>query len=37
MVAEGIEYTRRASPLHTAPTPQIRAAFARARTARAAK
>ena len=37
MVAEGIKYTRRASPLHVAPTPEIRAAFARARTSKASK
>jgi hypothetical protein len=37
MVAEGIKYTRRASPLHVAPTPEIRAAFARARKAQAPK
>jgi hypothetical protein len=37
MVAEGIKYTRRASPLHVSPTPEIREALARARKARASK
>ena len=37
MVAEGIKYTRRASPLHVSPTPEIRDALARARKAQAAK
>jgi hypothetical protein len=27
MVAEGIKYTRKASPLHVSPTPEIRAAL----------
>jgi hypothetical protein len=37
MIAEGIKYTRRASPLHVAPTPEIRDALARARGARASR
>jgi hypothetical protein len=37
MVAEAIKYTRRASPLHVSPTPEIRAALARARKAQASK
>jgi hypothetical protein len=37
MVAEGIKYTRRASPLHVAPTPEIREALARARKAQTSK
>jgi hypothetical protein len=33
MLAEGIKYVRRASPLHVSPTPEIEAAVARQKTA----
>jgi len=33
MLAEGIEYVRRASPLHLSPTPEIEAAVALSKAA----
>jgi hypothetical protein len=37
MIAEGIKYTRLASPLHVSPTPEVREALARARKAQTSK
>ena len=34
MIAEGIQYVRRSGPPKTAPTPQVRRAFAAARAGR---
>ena len=33
MLAEGIKYVRKASPLHVAPTPEIESALARQKAA----